>query len=70
MGENLLKCLPRLTQQDLENITWVMECSDDEVPVLNRQRTRTLLLEASKLFRGSWANTAGKLQCPSADQPD
>jgi hypothetical protein len=70
MDENLLRYMPHLTKQDLRNITWVMECSDREVPLLNRQRTRTLLLEASKLFPGSYANTAGKLHCPSADQPD
>jgi hypothetical protein len=70
MGENLLKYMPRLTQEDLHNIAWVRDCSVDAVPLSNRQRTRTLLLEASKLFPGSWANTARKLQCPSADQPD
>jgi hypothetical protein len=58
MDENLMRYMPHLTKQDLQNITWVRECSDDAVPLLNRHRTRTLLLEASKLFGGSYANTA------------
>jgi hypothetical protein len=67
VGKNLLKCLPRLTQEDLQNIQWVMECSDLVLPLLDRQQTRTRLLEASKLFRGSYANTARKLRCPTAE---
>jgi hypothetical protein len=66
MDENLMRYMPHLTKQDLRNITWVMDCSVHAVPLLNRQRTRTRLLEASMLFSKDYypdyAATAAILQ--------
>jgi hypothetical protein len=58
MGENLMGKLPKLLQGEghLKDIQWVWDdCPRDLVPFKDRQETLKLLLEASMLFRGTWA---------------
>ena len=63
MGKNLLTLAPRLVNtQHEQNIAWVWDCPRDFVFLRNRQKTIERLLEASMLFRGSYAATAAILQ--------
>jgi hypothetical protein len=63
---NLLGKLSRLMKEEghLKNIEFVMDCPRHHIPLLDRQKTRQLLLEASMLFPGTYAATAAFLEQP------
>jgi hypothetical protein len=74
MGENLGRWWCRLTKKDRQNIEFAMDCPAGHVLFQDRERVIERLLEASMLFRGTYATTAAKLQgppcVPLADPPD
>jgi hypothetical protein len=75
MAKNIGRWRPLLIKKKdhLKNIEFVMECPRHLVPVQGHQRTVKLLLEASMLFPGTYADTAAILQgpeyTPPAEQP-
>ena len=74
MGESLGRWWCLLTKKDRQNIEFAMDCPAHLVSFQDRERVIERLLEASMLFRGTYASTAGKLQgppcVPLADPPD
>jgi hypothetical protein len=51
------------------DIAWAADCSEDEVPILGRQRAIDALLKASRDYRADYATLAHILQS-RPDQPD
>jgi hypothetical protein len=66
MAENISRwwCLLIKDKDHLKNIEFVMECPRHHVAFQGRQETIKRLLEASALFRGTYATTAAILQGP------
>jgi hypothetical protein len=70
MAENILRWLPRLRRLNpkyLQDIAWAADCSERAVPLLGHQHAIDALLEAGRLYRGSYAADAYILQGPPSD---